>query len=85
MKCFLNNMTMPIMLTLDTVNRVQCKLTPQWKDLSYQREECFIKNAEPRYSKLGVPKVVDIDPWGSMGLSKASINTWGSKRVDQEF
>ena len=24
--------------------------------------------------------MVDIDPWGSMGLSKGSINTWGSKR-----
>ena len=24
--------------------------------------------------------MVDIDPWGSMGLSKGLINTWGSKR-----
>ena len=30
-------------------------------------------------STAGVSKVVDIDPWGSMGLSKGSINAWGSK------
>ena len=34
-------------------------------------------------SSSGVSKVVDIDPWRSMGQSKGSINTWGSNRGRQ--
>ena len=44
------------------------------KHLSNILQQCGIS------SILGIHKVVDIDPWGSMGLSKGSINTWGSKR-----
>lgn len=31
------------------------------------------------YASSDVPKMVDIDPWGSMGLFKRSINAWRSK------
>jgi len=30
--------------------------------------------------RSGISKVVDIEPRGPMGLSKGSINAWGSKR-----
>ena len=33
-----------------------------------------------RVSRAGVPKVVDIDPQGSMGASKGSMNMQGVER-----